>query len=90
MDDPSVLWNEKRWTDIRAGLIPFLLKTGYQEEDVYWVPISGLTGTNLIDRDGMKECCPWYEGPCFMEIVDNMPVEVRDATGPLRIPILDK
>jgi peptide chain release factor subunit 3 len=38
----------------------------------------------------MKEVCPWYDGPCFTEIVDNLPVEQRDPNGPLRIPILDK
>ena len=25
-----------------------------------------------------------------MEILDNLPVEIRDSDGPLRIPILDK
>jgi peptide chain release factor subunit 3 len=54
------------------------------------VPISGLTGTNLVSREGVKEVSPWYDGPCFIEILDNMPLEVRDPNGPLRIPVLDK
>lgn len=90
MDDPSVKWDQGRWNEIREGLIPFLLKTGYKENDIYWVPISGLTGANLVNRDDMKTTCPWYDGPCFLEILDKMPIEKRDPTGPLRIPILDK
>lgn len=90
MDEGSVQWSKARWDEIKNGLTPFLLKTGYKEEDVYWVPISGLTGMNLVDQEGMKQACPWYEGPSFLETLDKMPVEARDATGPLRIPILDK
>lgn len=90
MDDPTVNWNQTRWNDIRSGLTPFLLKTGYQESDIYWVPISGLHGLNLTNRNTMKEICPWYDGPCFIEILDNMPIEKRDPNGTLRIPILDK
>lgn len=90
MDDGSVNWSKARWDEIQKGLMPFLLKTGYTENDIYWVPISGLTGTNLIDREGVKEVCPWYDGPCFIEILDNMPIEARDPNGPLRIPVLDK
>jgi len=83
-------WSKARWDEIRTGLLPFLIKTGYSESDIFWVPISGLQGKNLTNRDGMKEVCPWYDGPCFTEIVDNLPVEQRDPNGPLRIPILDK
>jgi peptide chain release factor subunit 3 len=90
MDDPSVKWDQGRWNEIRTGLLPFLLKTGYKETDLYWVPISGLQGTNLVNRDTMKEVCPWFDGPCFLEVLDQMPVEKRDPNGPLRIPILDK
>lgn len=89
MDDPSCNWKKERWDEIRTGLLPFLLKTGYKETDIYWVPISGLTGANLL-KPLEKSVCSWYDGPTFMEIIDNLPVEKRDAEGPLRIPILDK
>ena len=90
MDDPSVNWSKDRWEEIRKGLTPFLLKTGYKESDIFWVPISGLTGTNLVNQENIKDVAPWYDGPTFIEVVDSLPVEQRDATGPLRIPVLDK
>lgn len=70
-------------------MIPFLLKTGYKENDIYWVPISGLQGANLV-RPVEKDKCSWYNGQTFIEILDGMPIEKRDPEGPLRIPILDK
>lgn len=75
MDDHSVNWSKGRWDEIQKGLLPFLLKTGYKETDIFWVPISGLTGTNLVNRENMKTLCPWYDGPSFLEILDDLPVE---------------
>lgn len=53
------------------------------------MPISGLTGENILKKVEAK-VAPWYTGKTLMDILDTLPVEYRDATGPLRIPILDK
>jgi len=66
-----------------------LKATGYDESDITWVPISGLTGDNIKERVD-PGVCSWYNGPTLMEILDKMEVEKRDPKGPLRIPILDK
>lgn len=89
MDEPSVKWEKSRYDEIRAGLMPFLIATGYTENDVTFVPISGLAGDNILTRV-TKETCSWYDGPTLMEILDKLPVEKRDPNGPLRIPIIDK
>jgi peptide chain release factor subunit 3 len=54
-----------------------------------WVPVSGLFGTNLKEPVD-KGVCNWYQGPTFMEILENIEVPIRNPTGLLRIPILDK
>lgn len=89
MDEPSVQWNEDRYNSIRDGLGPFLEKSGYPPQDVFYVPISGLTGANILNLVDPKECS-WYKGKTLMNILDDLPVETRDANGPVRIPILDK
>lgn len=88
MDDHSVNWSETRWNEIRSNLTPFLNKSGYKDSDIFFVPISGLTGDNILEPAGSK--CPWYTGPTLIKILDQLPVEKRDTNGPLRIPILDK
>jgi peptide chain release factor subunit 3 len=88
MDDHSVAWSETRWKEIQTNLLPFLNKSGYKDSDVFFVPISGLTGDNILYPVGEK--CPWYKGQTLMQILDNLPVETRNPDGPLRIPILDK
>lgn len=56
---------------------------------MYYVPISGLTGDNIVKLVD-PSVCKWYKGDTLMEILDNLPVENRDPNGPLRIPILEK
>jgi len=58
------------------------------EKAVRWVPISGLSGENIITRVGAK--CPWYKGGSLMEVLDELPIPKRDANAPLRLPIMDK
>ena len=69
--------------------MPFLLQTGFSEENVHWVPISGMTGDNLKDPVP-EEVCPWYSGPSLVDLLDTMPLEPRHPDAPLRLPILDK
>ena len=89
MDEPSVKWSQKRYDEIKAGVEPFLLQTGFAKTDVHWVPISGLAGDNIKDRVD-SGVCPWYTGPSLVELVDSLPLQPRDPAGPLRIPVLDK
>ena len=89
MDEKSVMWRKDRYDHIVENLKPFVLSVGYKEDDLFWVPISGLTGEN-ITTPLEKNVCDWYDGPPLVEILDNLPVEYRDPNGPLRIPVLDK
>ena len=45
MDDCK--WSKSRYDEIHDGLLPFLKNTGYKEEDLYFVPIAGITGENI-------------------------------------------
>jgi peptide chain release factor subunit 3 len=50
MDEPTVKWSKKRYDEIQKGILPFLLKTGFKEEDIKWIPISGLAGDNITEK----------------------------------------
>ena len=54
------------------------------------MPISGLTGQNIVEPVD-SSVCSWYHGPTLLDILDNMPIAAdRNAEAPLRIPVLDK
>jgi len=82
-------WDEGRFDSIRFRLSPFLLRVGYREENVTYLPLSGLHGVNLIDRLGPGELSRWYSGPCLVELLDRVQPAFRDATKPLRVSVMD-
>ena len=88
MDEQSVMWKQSRYDEIKDKLIPFLHKSGYEDKDLYWIPISGLTGSNIIKK--AEKDCKWYNGPSLVEIIDDLKIENRDSEKPLRIPVLDR
>ncbi len=89
MDEETVNWSEKRFNTIRNSLFDYLKKIGYKEDDVYWVPVSGLHGDNIKEKLS-KEKAPWYNGPSLFEVLDDLPVINRDTNGPVRFSILDR
>jgi peptide chain release factor subunit 3 len=80
-------WAKSRYDEIQAGLVPFLKKTGYTDDDLIFVPISGLQGANIEKNEG---ACSWYKGPSLLELLDQIKLEKRFPQGSLRIPIIDK
>lgn len=70
-------------------MTPFLKALGYMDEDLFWVPISGLTGANIVEPVE-KSTCNWFNGPTLLDILDNMPIEPRNCEAPVRVPVLDK
>ena len=90
MDEESVKWNEERYNEIKTKLTPFLKSCGYDvEKCVHWIPLSGLNGDNLVKEiDSHK--CPWYKGPYFTQLLDQIDIPNRDDNAPVRLPILDR
>jgi peptide chain release factor subunit 3 len=91
MDEASVNWSEKRFTQIKEQVSVFLKNScGYNlEKCVRWVPISGLLGDGImVPVDPAK--CPWYKGAPLMGILDELPIPKRDEKGAIRMPIMDK
>jgi len=90
MDDPTVVWSHERFTECCDKLLPFLKGCGYNtKKDVIFLPISALTAANVIKR--LPEgTAPWYPGPCFLEVLDDLPLMERNKDAPLRLPTLSK
>lgn len=55
----------------------------FDHEDVQFLPISGLMGTNMKSRMD-KSQCPWWDGTCLFEALDAIDVPPRDPKGPFR------
>ncbi|XP_038894704.1 eukaryotic peptide chain release factor GTP-binding subunit ERF3A isoform X1 [Benincasa hispida] len=90
MDEPTVKWSKERYDEIETKMAPFLKSSGYNvKKDVQFLPISGLHGVNMKTRVD-KKVCPWWNGPCFFEILDTIEGPPRNPKDPFRMPIIDK
>ncbi len=64
----------------------YLKKIGFNLDRVQFVPVSGWTGENMIQK---SEKMPWYDGPCLIKAIDTLQAPRRPVEKPLRIPIND-
>jgi elongation factor 1-alpha len=86
MDDPSTLYSQARYEEIKAELTTYLKKVGYNPAKIEFIPISGWVGDNMIER---SDNMPWYKGPILLEALDNIPPPKRPTDKPLRLPLQD-
>jgi elongation factor 1-alpha len=81
---------EKRYNEIKSEVSGYLTKVGFNvandKNPIFFVPISGFQGENMIDR---SEKMPWYKGPYLVEALDLMRVPKRPFDKPLRLPLQD-
>jgi elongation factor 1-alpha len=86
MDDASVDWGENRYEEVKDGISKLLKMVGYATDGIDFVPTSGWTGDNLVNR---SEHMPWYKGPTLIEALDNFKLPPKPTAKPLRIAIQD-
>lgn len=83
-------WDVERYQMIIENVLSFLESVGYKKSNIWVVPISGLTGVNLIER--VPDDCPlkkWYKGPNLIEIVEQLRTPVKPLNKPVRFCITD-
>lgn len=65
----TVSWSKGRFDEIVQKLRIFLKQAGFKENDVSFVPCSGLTGQNLVKQPSEDELISWYSGPCLIDVI---------------------
>lgn len=101
MDEPTVHWSKERFDSCVVKLRPFLKQCGFIiKREVTFIPISGLCGANIKEEVNSVMCAWWRESwkanrnntrwPTLLALLDSLVIENRDASAPLRIPILDR
>lgn len=86
MDDPSVEWSKARYDEIETKMTPFLKTSGFKEDQVIFLPISGLKGHNIKERLDTPD---WFKGATLLETIDKAEIPRSSKEASLRIPMLD-
>jgi len=84
MDDASVKWDQIRYEEVKDGISRLLKMVGYDPSKINFVPTSGWTGDNLVNKsDNMT----WYKGLTLIEALDEFKLPPKPTAKPLRIPV---
>ena len=93
LDAANQAWSQRRFEEIKGRVLPFLQTNGFKPHRVRFVPVSGLTGTNVReaptssgDAAALKE---WYDGPTLLEAIDGFFPANRKIEEPMRIIVSD-
>jgi len=86
MDEKTVNYSQARFEEIVNEVSNFIKKIGYNPKTVPFVPISGWTGDNMLEK---SDKMPWWKGPTLLEALDSVTPPVRPKEKPLRIPLQD-
>jgi len=98
LDRTHVPWDEERYNEIQRCLTPLIRASGFVMKRVRFVPVSGLTGVNVKDREGKSEVSEavdvsglnkWYQGITLLEAIDTFVPAKRDIDNPLRVIVTD-
>jgi len=66
-------WSEERFYQICEKLLPYLVGVGYKQKNIQFVPISGLKGLNLENRESQpEELKKWYNEAKMAEYQESM------------------
>ncbi|KAJ2849140.1 hypothetical protein IWW36_002855 [Coemansia brasiliensis] len=92
----TVGWSEDRYAEIVSRLQGFMQACGFSNNDVRFVPVSGLDGVNLVRRVGSEvpELAAWYRDgsatrPCLVELLDTFALPERTIKSPFRLAATD-
>jgi len=86
MDDQTVKYSEKAYTDAKQDVENLLKASGYNIAKIRFIPTSGWTGENLAKPSTNM---PWYKGPILLQALDEFTEPPKPIEKPLRVPIQD-
>jgi sulfate adenylyltransferase large subunit len=75
-------WSEARFREIEAEFRNFAARLDVQ--DIAFVPISALTGANVVDR---SEEMPWYHGPTLLYHLETVHISSDRNLQDVRFPV---
>lgn len=67
-------WSERRFEDIKFQMTEFLTGSdiGFSSDQIDFVPISGLTGNNVVKTDTTIKAFDWYKGPTLSNYLESI------------------
>lgn len=84
----TVDWSKERFNEIVDKMSGFLKQAGFRET-VTFVPCSGLSGENIVEKPKAEHFSNWYNGPTLVNVIDNFKCPERPINKPFRFSVND-
>ena len=75
-------YSEETFAAIRGEFHELASRLGVRS--VTAIPLSALEGDNVV---AASAAMPWYAGPTLLEYLETVPLDEREADGPMRFPV---
>ncbi|MEE8168044.1 MAG: translation elongation factor EF-1 subunit alpha [Candidatus Hydrothermarchaeales archaeon] len=82
----AVKYDQKKYDELKAPLQKLFQMVGYKPEQLTFLPLSGLTGDNVIKK---SDNLAWFDGQNLLEAIDALKVPEKPTKLPLRLPVQD-
>lgn len=77
-------YSEEVFNQIKAGFQALNAKSAYTEQNVSYIPLSALTGDNVVETLGKM---PWYTGQTILQHLENLESKDVYDHGQVRFPV---
>ncbi|KAI3406586.2 hypothetical protein KGF56_000718 [Candida oxycetoniae] len=69
-------WNEHRFEAIKSQMLEYLTGSDvdFKPDQIDFIPISGLTGNNVVKRDASVDSFKWYDGQTLAHYLENVSI----------------
>ncbi|KAJ3385611.1 HBS1-like protein [Lobulomyces angularis] len=81
-------WSQKKFEDVKDSVASFLVTAGFPRHLIYFIPISGFLGENLVEAKNplLKS---WYSGPTLHQQINQLKAPNRLIQNKFRMSITD-
>jgi len=83
MDKTTPIWSKDRYFYIKSIIEEMFASLQYNPS-LRFIPISGLSGNNIINVDKNCQLLEWYNGETLFELLDTFKLPLRQLNKPLR------
>ena len=77
-------YSEEVYNKIKADFEALNAKSTFKEQNVSYIPLSALTGDNVVEQRGGM---PWYQGQTILQHLEALEPEDVFETGKVRFPV---
>ncbi|WP_281238731.1 sulfate adenylyltransferase subunit 1 [Flavobacterium praedii] len=77
-------YSEEVYNKIKADFQALNAKSAYKEQNVSYIPLSALTGDNVVETLGKM---PWYTGQTILQHLENLEAKDVYDNGQARFPV---